>query len=324
MEIKVFKTHEVSRELWAQIVEGFNICFPEHQRSVKQLVERYTAYPLGYSYHALYYEDGKFAGFNSIIPTQYIVDGKDVLMGQSVDTYVLPEFRKDIYIFMELYNKLKKVCFEDGFIAFLGVPNQNSYQYSVKLLKCIEIFQLDYWILPVKIGNILGKMKSLNLLTQIYSWMSISFNILLSSLLNFQEDERRIHLKEDDAFMSERLGADKYINVADNKCRFSYTITEDEGIRCAYIMYAGDGKKRTYQALVKCASHILHHEDVDMMMFNGTMNMKQALLTRVPIKFQPRKLPFTVNFLKKEYKKEFSLLLDPSAWDFTLINLDVR
>ena len=98
MEIKVFKTHEVSRELWAQIVEGFNICFPEHQRSVKQLVERYTAYPLGYSYHALYYEDGKFAGFNSIIPTQYIVDGKDVLMGQSVDTYVLPEFRKDIFI----------------------------------------------------------------------------------------------------------------------------------------------------------------------------------------------------------------------------------
>lgn len=323
-EIKVFKTFEISDDLWQTIVEGFNICFPEHRRTVKQLVERYTVYPLGYSYHALYYQDGELVGYNGIIPALYSVRGEDALMGQSVDTYVLPQYRKDIFIFKKLYNRLQEVCLQDGFIVFLGVPNPNSYQYSVKLLKCKEIFQLDYWILPVNIGNIIGKMKWANCFSQLYACCTLGLNAILSFLLRFKENVKLVRIKTTDEYFKARLSAEKYTNKIIRNNQFSYTITEDEGIRCAYIMYAGDGERRTYRALYRCASYIYHNEKVDMIMFNGTMNMNQILLVKVPAKYQPRKLPFTVNFLSEEIEKKYSILLNPKDWDFTLINLDVR
>lgn len=324
MEIKIYKTYEINDKLWKQIVDGFNICFPNHKRTIEQLVERYKVYPLEYSYHALCYKDGEFVGFNSIIPALYQVDGNDVLMGQSCDTYVLPQFRKDIFIFMEVYNKLRERCADDGFVAFLGVPNQNSYQYSIKILKCKEVFQLDYWILPIKLGNIIGKARWLNCFTEIYAWLNIGVNALLSRIVNFKEEDRRIHIKMDETYLNERLSANKYVNIKECNYQFCYTITEDEGIRCAYIMLSNEGMKRSYRALYRCVYHILLHEKVDMIMFNGTINMKQTLLIKVPFRFQPRKLPFTVNFLKKEYKTKYDFLEDSKAWDFTLINLDVR
>lgn len=323
-EIIVYKTIELTDGLWQTIVDGYNICFPAHSLSVKQLKKQYVTHPLGYCYHAFYYKEGKFAGYNAVIPALYTINGDDVLMGQNVDIYVLPEFRKDIFIFKKLYTRLQEVCLQDGFIAFLGVPNPNAYQYSVKLLKCKEIFQLDYWILPIKIGNIIGRMKWTNCFSQLYACCALGLNAILSFVLRLKENLRPVRIKTTDEYFKARLSAEKYTNKIIHGNCFSYTITEDEGIRCAYIMYAGDGERRTYRALYKCASYIYHNEKVDMIMFNGTMNMNQMLLVKVPAKFQPRKLPFTVNFLSDEIEKEYGILLNPKDWDFTLINLDVR
>lgn len=323
-EIKVVKTPEVLDEMWQTIVSGFNECFPDHKKSKDEFVERYKTNPIGYCYHAIYYEDGVLGGFNSITPMVYNVDGEDVIMGQSGDTFILPQYRKDMLLFKRIYNKLKEVCAKDGVIAFLGVPNPNSYRYSTKILGCKEVLQLNYWILPVKIGNIIKRYRWLNVISPIYAYSNLLLNKPYSFLFNHKEKNKRIHVKIDDGFLNKRFSAKHYTNVINAKYRFSYTITNDEGIRCAYIMNVGENGRRSTYSLYKCLSYILHNEKVDMMMFCGTMNMKQGMLIKTPHRFEPRTLHFTVDILTREYEERYSILLDGKEWEYSLLNLDVR
>ena len=323
-DIRLYKTDEIQRDLWETIVDGFNTCFPDHKKSVDEYIERYRANPFGYCYHALYYEDGELAGFNSITPQKYLIDGKTVDLGLSGDTYVLPQFRKNIFIFMYLYNALKEYCAKDGIVAFLGVPNQNSYVYSIKLLQCKEVFTLDYWILPVTVGDLLKKQRWLNFFSTIYARLSACVNLFVSTLFNSIEEKPRIRLIDNDEFLDKRLAGNKYTRIKSGKYSFSYTVTEDEGIRCAYIMHIVEKANRSYRALAKCVNYILAHEKVSVIMYNGTLHLKQGVLVKTPTSYIPRKLPFTVNFLSKEYEAQYAFMLDAPSWDFTLLNLDVR
>ena len=323
-EIVVYKTSEIPDDLWYIIAAGFNECFPEHQKTKEVFVERYKTNPMGYCYHALYYEDSVLAGFNSITPMVYSVDGKDVVLGQSGDTFILPQYRKDMLLFKRIYLKLREECSKDGVVAFLGVPNPNSYLYSTKVLGCKEILQLNYWILPLKMGNILKKYRWINYLSPIYTYLDMIINYPIVNVFNQKESSTRIHVKTDDSFFSQRFKSSHYINIKEGKLRFTYTITYDEGICCAYIMYFGEDDVRTSRALYKCISYIVSHEKVDMLMYCGLLNLKQSIMMKVPKRFEPRTLHFTVDVLNKNNEENYPVLLDGSQWEYSLLNLDVR
>lgn len=77
MNIKVYKTSEISEEDWKQIANGFNICF-DTQHSVDHLMNYYVSTVFGYSYHAIAYtDDNKVMGYNSFIPTIYSVSRRE-------------------------------------------------------------------------------------------------------------------------------------------------------------------------------------------------------------------------------------------------------
>ena len=61
-----------------------------------------------------------------------------------------------------------------------------------------------------------------------------------------------------------------------------------------------------------------------MVMFNGSLNICQGLLIKTPEKLEPRKIHLTVNFMNKEYEKDYHEILNHNGIDFTLLNLDVR
>ena len=149
-------------------------------------------------------------------------------------------------------------------------------------------------------------------------------HLLFSSLFDFSAEDSMIHIVKDDDFISKRLSSGKYVNIQKEDRFFSYTVDSYKSVRCAYIMCAYKNYRNNYKCLVDGIKYILSNEKIDIIMFNGTLNLKQFLLFKVPKCLEPKILPLTIGFMDKRYKEEYSGLLEGKNWDYSLINLDVR
>ena len=308
------------------IVDGFNQCFPKHSKSITELFGKYHSNHYGYSFHALCYEDDNLIGFISAIPFKYKYHDENITVALTSDIFIKEEARGDFTLFAQLYKRLKESCLPENIVCFLGVANENAYTYSVRILRCKEVMTLPYWILPVRAGGILKKKCGvlLNVFSVSFSFLALWCNQLVSMIFNSRANTPACSIVVDDLFLHYRLADSRYQNIIDGRYGFTYRITNDEGVKCAYILFLSQNGTRTYRALCKCVSYILHHESVDMIMFNGTLNLKQGLLLKTPKRFEPRALHLTVNFLTKGFETQYSDIMQPNGIDFTLLNLDVR
>lgn len=324
--IETKKTSEINPVERAKIVRGFNQCFPKHVLTEEVLFWKYSANHYGESYHALCYDDDQLVGFISAIPFDYTYHNEHIKVGLTCDIFIVDEARADFTLFAKLYKSLKDICLTDKIVCFLGVANENAYTYSVRILRCKELFTLPFWILPVRAGNIAKKswLKPLNVLSLGYAYLSLGINRMVSIFFNLKEGSAICRINVSDEFLKYRLPDQRYKNVHKEGVDFSYIITNDEGIKCAYIMLLSENNARSYKVLCKCVAYILRNENVDLIMFNGTLNLRQGLLIKTPQKFEPRKIHLTVNYLTKEYEKQYVDIMNPNGIDFTLLNLDVR
>lgn len=325
-EIIIKTTCELTTINRKQLVDGFNTCFPKHFMSEDELLLKYKSNHYGFSFHVLCEDDGELIGSLSASPFIYDYNGERITIALTCDIFILPEHRNDIRLFSSLYKSLRVYCANKGVICFLGVANDNAYTYTIRLLRCKELFTLPYWILPLRIGNISKKkwLRPLNVVSLLCSYLSIGLNSIVSSFYNSKEKQSICRIVADSEFVANRLPESKYTNYNKGNIFFSYVITNDEDIRCAYIMMVSENGRRSYKALCRCVSYIIRHENVDMVMFNGTLNLKQGLLIRTPKKYEPRQLHLTVNYLTKEFEKQYPDIMKANGIDFTLLNLDVR
>lgn len=326
MQIKIKKTQELTLSERRQYMEGFNECFPKHVMTEDQLFSKYIANHFGYSYHALCFEDDRIIGSLSASPFWYSYNGDKVKIALTCDIFIVKEFRSDIRIFATLNKELKDYCAQENIICFLGVANENAYTYTIRILRCKEVMTLPYWILPLRIGNVAKKswLKPFNFVTLGYAYLSLGVNRLCSMVKNTKSTPFTCCISVNEEFVNKRLPDSKYSNNRKGDLFYSYVVTNDENVKCAYIMILSEGGRRTYKALCECVSHILRNEKVDLIMFNGTLNLKQGLLMKTPQKFEPRKIHLTVNYLTKEFEKQYADIMKPNGIDFTLLNLDVR
>lgn len=325
-EISIKKTQELTGVERKQFLEGFNECFPKHVMNENQLYSKYVANHFGYSFHALCFENKRIIGSLSASPFMYEYKGEQVKIALTCDIFILKDYRSDIRLFANLNKVLREYCAKEGIICFLGVANENAYTYTIRILRCKEIMTLPYWILPIRIGNVAKKkwLKPFNIASLGYAYFSLGVNSLFAFLYNSKEKKPECRISVDPDFLSKRLPDSKYSNYNNDGVSFSYIVTNDEDIKCAYIMMVSEKGVRTYKALCKCVSYILRKEKVDMIMFNGTLNLNQGLLIKTPQKMEPRKIHLTVNYLTKDYEKQYPEIMAPNGIDFTLINLDVR
>lgn len=327
MRIDIYKTGEIIDCMWNLIVEGYIQSFEDHFITKEELIEGYTANGFGYSYHSICSDGDKIIAFNSIIPYWYYDTNEPIKLGLSGTTFVLKEYRQDIFIFQDMYVALKKHCVGEGMIAFLGVPNKNSYQYSIKLLKCKEICKLSYYVLPIKVFNILGKEKlsHLNFISIVYAYFSILFNLIITAIFDYKEVVKKFRLSIDETFLNKRFANSRYKSFVKGDKRFTYVLANENGVKTAYIMDFRDKEyRKSSRALLLSVWHILRCEKVDIIMYVGTMNMKQALLTKLPHRFDPKILPLTYNLLDIANSEQYQMMSKSENWDFSLINLDVR
>lgn len=328
-EIIVYTTEQIDDALWQQIVDGFNESFHTNH-DIAHFKKYYTSNSFGHSFHAIKLsEEGELMGYNSYIPSEYIFKGEKIKAVNSGGSFVLKKFRREEFLFMDLLRALSKYSVEHGFTFSFGVPNKNSFKYSVKFLRANHIGDLPYYMLPVNISKILKKsnLSFLDLLSRIYCYITVYLNIILSAIFNKHNVEKDIELSISPDFLAHRF---------ENKTRYKelhfgnetayYRMIDEDGISTAYIMYFGDlYGKRSYKSLAKCVKEILKNEKVDIILYVGTMNMKQMLLTRVPSKLEPQKLHLVYNIIDKTQKKSLSPIYNNiKNWDFSLINFDAR
>ena len=72
-------------------------------------------------------------------------------------------FQNNIFLFKDLMNALFEYCKSEGMVLKVGVPNKNSFRYTIKIIKSKLVGYLPYYILPVRAFTLLH-VKKLNFL----------------------------------------------------------------------------------------------------------------------------------------------------------------
>lgn len=324
MKISVLKSTELTKEDWRNLTTGFNESF-NHNKKENELKAYYHNNPFGYSYHAIIRDEtGMIFGHTSAIPISYIIQGKESTFGLSGGTYVLKAYRKDAFVFLDLSDALKSYCAKDGLSVIYGVSNKNSFQFAVKILGSTYLKDLKYYLLPVSIFKIIGKLRFgwFDKMLKIPWRIWVMINKLISFFSNSKEKEYPVRLKMSEEFLSYRFN-DKYTYFRGKKTEGIYRIFDEKGINTAYIMDFRENEKRTFKALVHLITQILNKEKVDAILFIGELNLRQFLLLPVPQNKAPQRFPLTYDLL--DNNSEFAAILsNPENWDFGLINYDVR
>lgn len=328
MKIEVYKTHEIDNKYWHEIIAEFNRAFNVNKK-IEDLLAFYHCAPLGYSYHAIVFEDktNKILGYNALYPYIYLdKEDDEILIGVSGGTFVIPEFRKEIFIFADMANALWEFVSKEGIIATVGVSNENSYQYAKTFLDSRLISYLPYYVLPVRFFNVL-KLKNisfLNFISRAFAYLLLFINLPLSYLKNSLEKPSRFELKLDDNFYLKRFERKSYKKICFKNIQAYYRIVLEKGVRAVYLFDFRENKKRSFYALVRAVEYILINEKPDIIIFIGNLRIKQYLLIKVPHRLEPQNLPLTFNLTAPEFDEYYGVMSDPDNWNFGLMNFDVR
>jgi hypothetical protein len=323
--IVVLKTQEITDDVWAQICEGYKVCFDVHH-TPEQFKQSFSMSVTGYTLHALKFaENGELMGHNYFQPRPYVLNGRKVMLALSGGTFVMPAYRKDIFLFGDLYKALCKESQRLGWIAQLGVPNENSYPYCVKFLKQKYLGDLNYYIMPVHAGTALHRKNALldglsSVYAHVWSWLAVG----TTSLFNFKEKMKPLHMDGSQEYLDVRLKHENYSFLRKGNIQVAYVLWDEEGIQTAYIVDCREGDCRSAKALALGVRHIVTHEKVDAILYVGTMNVCQHVLTKVPIRFVPHRLTLCVDVFDKNDKELQQVFSSMDNLDYGLLNFDVR
>lgn len=325
-DIKIYRTSELTDSMWEEILYGYKVCFNQ-ETSIEKLKTTYSASVTGEAIHAIKLsEEGKIIGHNYFQPRPYNHNGEDIILALSGGTYVLPEYRKDIFIFYDLFQACMKEARKLGWKAQVGVPNKNSFQYGQKITKSKHIGDLNYYILPVKISKFINKkgLKFLDIPCNIVIKAHLALNSLIYTLINPHERDVKIRLSRKKDFMEKRCPNSVYNILTEKEYTAYYKIYDENSIKTAYIIDFTENDTKTAKALSRTIKKILKNEKIDAILYVGTMNFRQFSLFKVPHKYDPQKLPVTVDYIDKNDEKLKTSLSDIKNIDFGLLNFDVR
>ncbi|MBP8959646.1 MAG: hypothetical protein KBG40_04390 [Bacteroidales bacterium] len=328
MKIVVFKTHEISSGLWLNIINEFDKAF-NVRKNVEEFINYYKHTVLGYSYHVIAFdEQNNLAGYNALYPAIYYdnIKEKNILIGISGGTFVVKEYRKDIFIFSDMIKSLLEYACKEGIVATLGVSNENSFKYALNFLESKLISYLPYYALPVRIFNILNirSLKFLNFISVFFIHVFLILNNVLSNLINSLEKKARFEIVTDENFYFNRFYNNKYRKVNFEDIFAYYSIVEEREIKTVYLFDFRENGKRSYKSLVKTVRYILKVEKPDIILFIGYLRLKQFILIRVPWKIEPQHLPLTLNLTSFKHNLYLESMLKKENWNFGLMNFDVR
>jgi hypothetical protein len=324
-KIVVLKSQEITDDIWEQICEGYRVCF-DVNRTPEEFKRSFAMSVTGYTLHALKFaENGELMGHNYFQPRPYILNGKKIMVALSGGTFVMPAYRKDAFVFYDMVKALSKRALELGWRIQLGVPNENSFNYCLKVLRSKYLGDLNYYIMPVHAGTALHRKNALlNGLSALYAYLWSWVAVGTSSLFNTHEQMKPLHIDANEEFLKLRLPHENYHFFRKGNVSVAYNLWNEGGIQTAYIVDCREGDRRSAKALALGVRHIVKHEKVDAILYVGTMNMAQHVLFKVPKRFVPHRLTLVADFFDKKDKELQEVCASMDNLDYGLLNFDVR
>ena len=327
MKIKICKTHEITTSEWEGIVQGFSQSF-DRKGSVEKKKSYYSGNIFGYSYHAIALSDNKVVGHTTVIPSVYQINGQDQIVGLSGGTFVIKEFRKNAGLFKQMYVGLREACNKEKMIAILGVPNKNSFRYSIKILKKKHIGNLNYYLLPLRPANLMGLKKLAFFINPVSVFIAKLYIVLFlgfSRLFNPKEQKTPYFIKLTPEFIRYRL-KNGYENFLNHKGISSFfKIDNENGKKIAYLMEFNNNGIQDLKSLSLVIWQLINNHKIDTIVWIGTLRLRPRPLIKLPQFLEPKPLPLTSEILP--YGR--SIVNEDSFhnfrnWKFSLINFDVK
>lgn len=323
MDIKIYRTHEIPESLWEEIASGFQEAFNLPMTAQRMKSAFCVRNPLGYGYHAVAFsDDGELAGYNVFSPTFYH-GGLKVVVGGS--TFVRQKFRSNEFLFMQLVRELRKQAIADGYDIEVGVPNHNSRRFAEKILGLKYVCDLNYYLLPLRISKCLHRksLRFLDPLSNLFCRLHLCLQKSFSWIANASEKEVKYCMQDDKESIKSRFQG-PYGHFLKGDMEAYYRISDEDGVKTAYLMDFREQGKRTRKALIQSVCYIIQTEHPDAILYVGLLRLKQCALFKVPKRFVPKTLPFTCCVLDKKKVDKYNDIYDSNNWNFSLMNFDVR
>ena len=320
--ITVCRTNDIPYSEWLKYTESFNCVF-EKNFTAEFFKRKYLARDGSQSFHALLKSDtGTLAGACSAMPMTILNNSGKIRAALLVDVFILKEHRTNPLTLMKMYRRLVRKLKECGIEAVIAVPNATAYPYWKNIVKFSDIGDLDYWILPLKVGNILKKFHFLNPLSKFISSILVSLSKALAAFSKGKSNTSySFSIETDDEYLTRRFPSDKYTRTRKGDCEYCYRICNENGVLTAYLMYFMENSHKTHQAL-NAAIEDMMGENPDIIIYVGKIPFLECALLKLPQQFEPKRLPLMIDWLPESGQPDG--IFDVGKWDFGLSNYDVR
>ena len=323
MRIKISKTNNFSNKEWISYQKSFNTVF-DINRDLNYFKHKYNNVADGYSYHAILLNDNnEVVGGCSVLPMLYNRNDDIVKIGQAVDVFILEDFRTDPLMLKKMYSKLKELLIANNIVAVMAVPNAVAFPYWINIVKWDSVGDLKYWMIPIKLGNLMNKSKVYNSISILLVNCLIFLNNIGSLLYPKIERKSTYELTDDEKFIDYRYNKD-YEKITHKNITFYFRIYIENNIRTAYLLDAKQKNRLTWRALVIASSYIVKNTNSDLILYVGPIKLFQLLFIKVPKIKEPKQLPLTCDILDKNNISLYSDMLKLENWNFGLKNYDVR
>lgn len=316
MAILVKKTTELSADEINRINELLFNVFGK-RRSSEYFLKQYLNTPLGYSYHAMLFDNEELIGFHSGVPFYYKDGDKRFIAGLGMDTMTAVGHR-DFFNVRDLFKACEEAMKADGCVLRIGFPNDKSYPVLKKGFKYKDIGKLKTYFLPIKIGAIKPKYRLLNPLSRLYSWTIIQFSHFSTS----KKECRFRYGKCRESFDAVRYkwnGGD-YKKLEYKGATVYYKTMLFNGVMTAFILDVHPLSKSQFDSAVR-RIYSVEGAHIDMIIYVGALPFVPCSLITMPHKMEPKHFNFTCKPLEKGIFDES--IYDLANWDINLSNYDL-
>jgi hypothetical protein len=207
---------------------------------------------------------------------------------------------------------------EDDIPLVFAFPNNNVFDYRLKILKWVHLGDLDYYVLPLRLGTFRPAL----------GWLDLAVRLAAACFLRLPRRPRSapnrgaIRKVDNASFRAHRYGdAVQRLGLPGGATCFLRTHTEEGGVRAAYILDVDPLTETAFRDAVKAAYQAVK-DNADLILYVGKPAFKPQGLIRLPRQKEPKPIRMCCKILLPD--RIDRRVLDFSEWELNISNFDVR
>ncbi len=317
LEVASKRTCDLSLQECDQFCELFRRVFRKSMDR-NAFDRKYRKTPIGYSHHGLMMVKGQIVGAYSLIPYQYRCFGRECLFGLSVDAMIDERHRRGPFNLLRMAQLACEEAARDGVVFVFGFPNDQAYAFVRRVLRWTGLGELDFYVLPIRIGAVRPLLAWANALSRFISIVWIR----LPRWSRAGPSRFPVEKICDEGFRRHRYGEQHGAIALKAGGEATYCIhEEDDGVRVLYIVDVTPLKADAFAEAVR-KLHGVAMLRADLILYVGRLPFAPRGLIRVPLSMCPRPIRMCGKILDPRGVDERVLQME--NWNINISNFDVR